>query len=130
MQAENEWARVTEADLVRQPLGGAPGRFTVNYTFALEPKRSDLARVDILDVSGMDPVTLVSGAPIGGDNSWASAKVPLSPEGAPWIFTSGPTRKLFRFVLYAQSGETSTLEQPALFSAEIKAFYRRKLERQ
>lgn len=128
MPVENEWARVTAAGVVREPLAGAPGRFSVTYTFALTPKRDDLARVDILDMSGLDPVTLVSGAPIGGDNSWSSEKLPLSPQSVPWIFTSGPTRKVFRFVLYAQSGETSTLEQPVLFSAETKAFYRRKLE--
>jgi hypothetical protein len=78
-------------------------------------------------VSGLDPVPLVIAAPLG-ENSWSSEKVALSPQGMPWIFTSGPTRKLFRFVLHAQSGEVSTLEQPVLFSAETKAFYRRKLQ--
>jgi hypothetical protein len=125
--AENDWARVTEASLVRRPLGGAPGQFTVRYTFALAPKREDLASVDIFDVSNVDPVPLVSGARIGGDNSWSSALFPLSAQGVPWMFTSGPTRKLFRFVLTAQSGETSTLEQAVLFSAETKAFYRKKI---
>jgi hypothetical protein len=123
MPAENEWARVTAATIEKAPLDGARG-FTVSYSFALRPKRTDLDRVDILEVSG-DPVTLVSGAAVGGANTWSSEKVPLSPQSVPWLFTSGPTRKLFRFVLYAQSGETTSLEQPVLFSAEIKAFYRR-----
>lgn len=127
MPVENEWAKVTAAGIVREPLD-APGRFAVNYTFALEPKRADLVRVDVFDVSSGDPVVLLSGAPIGADNTWSTEKVALSPSGMPWLFASGPTRKLFRFVLHAQSGETSTLEQPVLFSAEVKAFYRRKLD--
>ncbi len=126
MPAENEWARVTAVDLVREPLEGMIG-FSVSFSFALAPKRGDIARVDILDVTGFDPVTLVDGAPVGGDNRWSSEKQVLSPQGAPWLFSSGPTRKVFRFVLHAQGGEISTLEQPVLFSAETKAFYRRKV---
>ncbi len=127
MPAENEWARVTAVEIVRAPLAAGRG-FTIRYSFALAPKRSDIASVDVLDVSGLDPVTLVSGAPVGGDNTWSSEKVALSPQGIPWLFTSGPTRKVFRFVLRAQSGEVSTLDQPVLFDADMKAFYRRKIE--
>ena len=126
MPVENEWARVTAARISRMPLD-VPRSFVVQYVFALEPKRGDIVRVDVLDVSGFDVVPLVNGAPIGGANTWSTAQVALSPQGIPWLFTSGPTRKLFRFVLHAQSGETSTLEQPVLFSAETKAFYRRGL---
>lgn len=125
MPAENDWARVTAAGIVRAPLEGSPGRFTLSFSFALEPKRDDIERVDILDLSTLDPTPLVSGAAIGGDNTWSSEKRLLSPQSVPWLFTSGPTRKVFRFVLYSKSGETSVLEQPTVYSAETKAFYRR-----
>ena len=127
MPAENEWARVTAARLDKAPLEGAAG-FSVSYSFAIRPKRDDLDHVDIIDLSGSDPVMLLSGAAVGGANAWTSEKVPLSPQSVPWLFTSGPTRKLFRFVLYTQSGETLSLEQPVFFSAETKAFYRRNVK--
>ncbi len=127
MPAENEWARITEAGILRLPVEGLPGQYTLIYRFALTPKRGDLARVDVLDVSGSDPVMLLRGGPIGAENAWSTEKVPLSAQSVPWLFTSGPTRKLFRFVLYAESGDTSTLEQLVLFSADTKAYYRRRL---
>lgn len=126
MPVENEWARVTEARLDKSALDGAG--FSVSYSFAIRPKRDDLDHVDIIDLSGSDPVTLISGAAVGGENAWTSEKVPLSAQSVPWLFTSGPTRKLFRFVLYTQSGETLSLEQPVFFSAETKAFYRRNVQ--
>jgi hypothetical protein len=124
MPVENEWAKVTEARMDKLPLGGASG-FSVRYSFAIRPKRDDLDHVDIVDMSGSDPVTLISGAAVGGANAWSSESVPLSALSVPWLFTSGPTRKLFRFVLYTQSGETVNLDQPVFFSAETKAFFRR-----
>ena len=124
MPAENEWAKVTAVGMRRQPLDGSSGTFTLTYTFALAPKRDDIARLEIFDVSGLDPVILVRDGAVGADNTWSSEKLPLSPQSVGWLFTSGPTRRMFRFVLYRQDGETSTLEQSVTFSAETKAYYR------
>ncbi len=99
-----------------------------SWHFTITPKRSDLTTVDILDISGSEPVILIAGATVTKGYAWTTKPVEANRQNVPWLFKSGDTRKTFRFVLRSQAGDESTLDQDALYAAHTKKFYQRLLD--
>jgi len=122
---ENDWVRMEEAGMLRLPVEGSPDRFRVQFVFAFEAKRLDIASIDIEDVSGPEPVVLVRGKDVAaGDNRWVGPSVDMSPATLPWLYSPGDTRLLFRITFHTSYGETSAVLQPALFTDRTKRAYR------
>ena len=116
--AQNDWAKMTEAGFHYEP-----GRMALAWRFSFNAKVSDIAKVEVWDISSAAAQLLISQENIKlKNNSWhASTDLKdMTFQSEPWLMDKKTTERFYKIVLTNSKGETRTLYQMAMFHRDMK----------
>ena len=99
------------------------GKLVPTFGFDITAKKK-LLKVQVEDVTGKQAVLMVEdSAPVIEHAHWKgnSSSREITPEGVPWLFTSGDTLTVFRFTVHLE-GDTQpvVIYQPSVFRESSK----------
>ena len=132
--AEDRKARIEVAGFVIARSKDDPRLAMIVWSFGLTNK--PLKNVESIEVAEVAPakavVTLVHDtAPTFEKKYWKAGTVPSSAtrESVPWLFSEGTSTFVFRFTINERGKDSRVYFQPASFSSEAKAHFRKMIER-
>ncbi len=104
------------------------GKIVPTFGFDITSKKKPV-KVRVEDVTGAEAVLLLEdSAPVIEDSHWKGNSAPkeITPDGVPWLFTSGDTLTVFRFTVeLAGDSEPVVIYQPSVFKEASKVSLRR-----